>query len=102
MSKDQIPPVKYFWSITMYSLPNRFLVENPIKRYSIGSATPGLKTGNDGSITLFFSAESPGTDKESNWLPAPSGSWWLVMRTYGPDDSIMDGTYQVPPIKKQP
>ena len=102
MSKDQIPPVKYFWSITMYSLPNRFLVENPIKRYSIGSATPGLKTGNDGSITLFFSAESPGTDKESNWLPAPSGSWWLVMRTYGPDDSIVDGTYQVPPIKRQP
>ena len=102
MSKDQIPPVKYFWSITMYSLPNRFLVENPIKRYSIGSATPGLKTGDDGSITLYFSAESPGKDKESNWLPAPNGPWWLVMRTYGPQDSIVDGTYKVPPIKRQP
>ena len=102
MSKDQIPPVKYFWSITMYKLPQRWLVENPIKRYSIGSSTPGLKTGKDGSITLYFSAESPGADKESNWLPAPSGSWWMVMRTYGPDDSILDGTYKVPPIKKQP
>ena len=99
MSKDQIPPVKYFWSITMYSLPDRFLVENPIKRYSIGSVTPGLKTGDDGSITLYFSAESPGKDKKSNWLPAPNGPWWLVMRTYGPQESIVNGTYKVPPIK---
>ena len=68
---DQIPPAKNFWSWTMYKLPQRWLVDNPINRYSIGSATPGLKKADDGSITLYFSAKSPGKDKESNWLPRP-------------------------------
>ena len=100
MSKDQIPPCKYFWSITMYSLPQRWLVENPIDRYSIGNATPGLKTATDGSITLYLGATSPGKDKESNWLPAPEeGPFWMVLRTYGPGKSLLDGTWKVPPIK---
>lgn len=98
-TKDQIPPVEFFWSWTMYKLPERWLVDNPIDRYSIGSATPGLKTGDDGSITLYFSAESPGKDTESNWLPAPNGPFWLVLRTYGPGQSIQDGSYEVPPIQ---
>ena len=55
----------------MYKLPQRWLVDNPIDRYSIGSATPGLKKAADGSITIYFQAKSPGKDKESNWLPAP-------------------------------
>jgi len=97
-TKDQLPPAKYFWSMTIYKLPQRWLVENPIKRYSIGSATPGVKTGSDGSLTIEISAKSPGKDKESNWLPAPEGPFWLVMRTYGPGKSILDRTYKVPPI----
>jgi hypothetical protein len=95
-ARDHIPPVKYFWSITMYKLPERLLVENPIKRYSIGSPTAGLKYNADGSLTLYISAGSPGNDKESNWLPAPQGPFWTVMRFYGPDDTIIDGTYKVP------
>jgi hypothetical protein len=97
---DQIPPAKNFWSFTMYKLPQRWLVDNPINRYSIGSATPGLKKAADGSITLYFSAKSPGKDKESNWLPAPEGPFWLVLRTYGPGKTILDKTYKVPPVKQ--
>ena len=99
-AEDQIPPVKFFWSWTMYSLPNRWLVDNPIDRYSIGSPTPGLETADDGSITLYFSAESPGEDKESNWLAAPDGPFWLVLRTYGPGDAIDDGSYSLPPVER--
>jgi hypothetical protein len=97
---DQIPPAKNFWSFTMYKLPQRWLVENPIDRYSIGSATPGLSKGSDGSITLYFQAKSPGKDKESNWLPAPEGPFWPILRTYGPSKSILDGTWKLPPVKR--
>jgi hypothetical protein len=96
-TKEQIPPVKFFWSITMYSIPQRLLVANPINRYSIGSSTPGLKTDVDGSLTIYVSAESPGKDKESNWLPAPKGPFWTVLRCYGPAPQVIDGTYKQPP-----
>jgi hypothetical protein len=99
-TKDQIPPAKNFWSITMYKLPQRWLVDNPINRYSIGSPTPGLKTAADGSITLYFSAKSPGKDKESNWLPAPNGPFWPVLRTYGPGEAIQNNSWKVPPTKQ--
>lgn len=99
-AEDQIPPVKSFWSFTMYKLPQRWLVDNPIDRYSIGSSTPGLETGDDGSITLYFGASSPGAENESNWLPAPEGPFWMVVRTYGPDESILDGTWKMPPITR--
>jgi hypothetical protein len=95
---DQIPPAKNFWSITMYKLPQRWLVDNTLNRYSIGSATPGLKTAKDGSITIYFQAKSPGKDKESNWLPAPDGPFWPVLRTYGPGKTIQNGTWKVPPV----
>ena len=86
----------------MYKLPQRYLVDNPINRYSIGSSTPELQAAEDGSITIYFQAESPGTDKESNWLPAPEGPFWLVLRTYGPGQAILDKTWQVPPVKQVP
>ena len=95
---DQIPPAKNFWSWTMYKLPQRWLVDNPIDRYSIGNATPGLKTAADGSITIYFQAESPGKDKESNWLPAPEGPFWPILRTYGPGQAILDGSWKLPPV----
>ena len=99
---DEIPPARNFWSWTMYQLPQRWLVDNPIDRYSIGSATPGLQTAADGSITIYFQAESPGADKESNWLPAPEGPFWLVLRTYGPGESILDKTWKLPQVKQLP
>jgi hypothetical protein len=96
---DQIPAVEYFWSFTMYNLPHRWLIDNPIDRYSIGNSTAGLKTAEDGSITIYLSTDSPGEDKESNWLPTPDGQWWIVLRTYGPQGDVLSGTYKVPPIK---
>jgi hypothetical protein len=99
-TKDQIPDVKNFWSWTMYKLPQRWLVDNPIDRYIIGSATPGLATAADGSITLYFSAKSPGKDKESNWLPAPEGPFWPILRTYGPGKAILDKTWKLPAINR--
>jgi hypothetical protein len=97
---DALPPVKYFWSFTMYKLPQRWLVDNPIDRYSIGSATPGLQTADDGSITIYFRTESPGKDKESNWLPTPSGPFWPIFRTYGPGKTILDKSWKLPTIKR--
>ncbi|WP_239251651.1 MULTISPECIES: DUF1254 domain-containing protein [Mycobacterium] len=97
----QIPPVNYFWSFTMYSVPDRLLVANPINRYSIGSGTPGLKQNPDGSLTLYFSAQDPGVDKSSNWLPAPAGPFWVVLRTYGPKQPILDKSWQPPKVEKQ-
>ncbi len=98
MSEDQVPPVRFFWSFTMYNLPHRYLVENPIKRYSIGSATPGLQREPNGSVTLYVSKDSPGEQKESNWLPAPDGPFWVVLRTYGPDETILNGTWKLPQV----
>ncbi len=95
-TREQMPPVDYFWSITMYKLPQRLLVDNPIDRYSIGSATTGLKTNEDGSLVIHVGKESPGIARESNWLPAPDGPFWTVMRCYGPSQSIVDGTYKRP------
>ncbi len=95
-TREQMPPVDYFWSITMYKLPQRWLVDNPINRYSIGSSTAGLKTNEDGSLVIYVCKESPGNDKERNWLPAPDGPFWTVMRCYGPSPSIVDGTYKRP------
>ncbi len=97
---DQIPPAKNFWSWTMYKLPQRWLVDNPINRYAIGSATPGLKKAKDGSITIYFQAKSPGKDNESNWLPAPEAPFWIVLRTYGPGKSILDKSWKLPPVQQ--
>lgn len=92
-----LPPVKYFWSFTMYGLPDRYLVDNSIDRYSIGSSTDGLKKNEDGSLTIYISKDNPGKDKESNWLPAPDGPFWVVLRTYGPGEEIVNGTWKQPP-----
>ena len=95
---NRIPKSDYFWSFTMYDLPNRFLVENSINRYSIGSQTKSLKKDKDGSMTIYFQTESPGKDREGNWLPTPEGPFYTVLRIYGPDDSVLDGNYKLPEI----
>lgn len=94
----QLPPVNLFWSLTMYNLPQRLLVENPINRYSIGDRTPGLKMGKDGSLEIYLQNESPGADKESNWLPTPKGPFFMVSRMYGPKQPLIDGTWKDPPL----
>lgn len=94
----KLPPVTEFWSITMYNLPQRFLVDNPLSRYSIGDRTPGLKLGADGSLEIYMQADNPGPEKESNWLPAPRGPFFFVGRFYGPKPEALDGTWTLPPL----
>ena len=94
----QLPPVNEFWSITMYNLPERLLVENPINRYSVGDRTAGLKQGPDGSLEIYIQSDNPGPDEVSNWLPAPKGPFFFVARFYGPKQAAMDGTWKLPPL----
>ena len=83
--KGLLPPVNAFWSVTMYDGKSQFLIENPINRYLINSPMlSGMKTNPDGSITLYIQKDSPGKEKESNWLPAPNDTIYLVMRLYWP------------------
>ncbi len=103
----QLPPVNAFWSVTMYDGKTQFLIKNPINRYLINSPMlPSMKTGADGSLTLYIQKDSPGADKESNWLPAPEGRIYLVMRLYWPkatSPSILpagEGTWKPPAVKK--
>ncbi len=98
----QLPPVNEFWSITMYNLPQRLLVENQINRYSVGDRTAGLKQGPDGSLEIYVQHDNPGPEKASNWLPAPKGPFFFVARFYGPKQAAMDGTWKLPPLVERP
>jgi hypothetical protein len=104
-AKDQLPPVNAFWSVTMYDGKTQFLIKNPIDRYLLNSPMlPDMKKNPDGSLTLFIQKDSPGTELEANWLPAPNGPIYLVMRLYWPKDtppSILppgNGTWQPPAV----
>ena len=99
--KGRTPPVKGFWSLTMYDA-DYFFVANPLNRYSI-SPRQKLKANADGSVDLYIQHASPGADKESNWLPAPEGKFILMLRMYWPnekDPSIIDGSWKIPAVKK--
>lgn len=99
--KGQLPPVEGFWSVTMYDSAY-FFVSNPLNRYSI-SPRQNLKTNPDGSTDLYIQKDSPGKDKESNWLPAPPGDFILMLRMYWPNEkkpSIINGTWTIPAAKK--
>ena len=99
--KGKLPPADAFWSITMYD-EDYFFVPNAIKRYDLAQRDK-LLTNPDGSVDMYLQAESPGKDKEANWLPAPKGKFVLVMRIYQPRKSapsILDGTWAPPPVKK--
>jgi len=103
----QLPPVNAFWSLTMYDGKSQLLIENPINRYLINSPMlPTMKTNSEGSLTLYIQNKSPGADKESNWLPAPNGPIYLVLRLYWPKvepPSILpvgEGTWQPPDVKR--
>jgi hypothetical protein len=101
--KDATPPVQAFWSITMYDADS-FFVANPIDRHALSSWMPLAKNA-DGSLELYVQAGSPGKDKESNWLPAPSGPFNLTMRMYWPNEtppSIMDGSWKPPAVTRVP
>jgi len=94
-ANGQVPPVKGFWSLTLYNDVHLFH-PNALKHYSLGTKNKSLKYNADGSLTLY--AKSPGKDKESNWLPAPSGTFSLYIRAYWADQAILDGTWLPPAI----
>jgi len=103
----QLPPVNAFWSVTMYDGKTQLLIKNPINRYLINSPMlPNMKKNGDGSLTLYIQKDSPGADKESNWLPAPNDLIYLVMRLYWPKTeapSVLppgEGTWKPPGIVK--
>jgi hypothetical protein len=96
---DELPRVRFFWSATMYRLPERLLVANPIDRYSIGDRTPGVRYAADGSLTLTIShAEPADPEARANWLPAPEGPFLVAVRGYGGDDAMRQGTFRLPPL----
>jgi hypothetical protein len=98
--KGQMPPVNGFWSLTMYNA-DYFFVDNPLNRYTLSQRNQ-LKENADGTVTFYIQNESPGKDKESNWLPAPKGKFALVLRMYWPREkapSIVDGTWTPPAVK---
>ncbi|OEQ41226.1 DUF1254 domain-containing protein [Listeria monocytogenes] len=99
---NPIPPVDSFWSITMYDLPEYFLCENPINRYSIGDRTPGIQYNDDGGITIVVSKDEPTDPKErANWLPAPDAEFRPMFRLYNPQQPLVDGSYHFPGFEKK-
>jgi len=96
--KDDLPPVRGFWSLTMYN-EDMYFAANPINRYAIGDRNP-LKYNKDGSLDLLISYESPGKEKESNWLPAPDGKFDLVLRLYWPKMEVLDGAWNPPAVHR--
>jgi hypothetical protein len=99
----QLPPVNAFWSLTMYGLPSSLLVANPLNRYLLNAPMlPQFVKDADGGITFYFQNESPGKDKEPNWLPAPKGPFVIALRLYWPKKAALDGTWKQPPMTKSP
>ena len=100
--KDALPPVKSFWSLTMYDGKTQLFIENPLERYVLNSTMKEqFKYADDGSLVLYLSMESPGPDLESNWLPAPDGPFYSVMRLYGPEkEALVGGSWSPPPLVK--
>jgi hypothetical protein len=99
--KGRMPPADAFWSMTMYD-EKYFLVDNPLDRYTVGSRTEFVENA-DGSVDVHIQKDSPGQDKEPNWLPAPAGQFVLMLRLYMPSPtppSILDGTWTVPPVTR--
>jgi hypothetical protein len=102
-ASGQLPPVNAFWSLTMYEMPQSLLVANPINRYLINPPMlPQLVKDADGGVTLYVQNESPGKDKEPNWLPAPKGAFVVALRLYWPKEAALDGTWKQPPMVKTP
>jgi hypothetical protein len=97
----QLPPVNAFWSLTMYALPSGLLVANPRHRYLINSPMlPDLKRDADGGLTLYIQHESPGKDRESNWLPSPDGPSMMFLRLFWPKPEAVDGKWRQPPLRR--
>ncbi len=96
----QLPPVKGFWSLTLYN-ENHFFENNKIDRYSLGTKNKGLQKNADGSVTIYVQKNPPSADKMSNWLPSPASNFTLYQRCYWPEETILNGTWNPPAVVKQ-
>lgn len=98
--KGKLPPARAFWSLTMYDGKTQFLVANPLNRYLLNSTMlKAFKYDPDGSLTLYVQKDSPGPAKESNWLPAPDGPFYAILRVYMPAPEVVNGTWKKPPME---
>lgn len=97
--KAQLPPVEAFWSITMYD-QEFYLVPNELNRYALADYTPGLKFNEDDSLDIYIQYCRPPQDRLANWLPAPDEDFNLVLRMYQPAAQVLNGTYEVPGVKR--
>lgn len=101
---DGRPPARAFWSLALYEVTpegRAFFVDNPIGRYAIGDRTPDLQTAADGSLAIHLQRERPANAQAAaNWLPAPGGPMRLVLRAYEPEDTLIEGRYRVPPVRR--
>jgi len=101
--KGELPPVTAFWSLTMYDGKTQLLIDNPLNRYLLNSPMmDDFVMNEDGSLTLYVQKESPGKELEANWLPAPDGPFYAVMRLYGPKKEALEGKWVNPPLVKAP
>ncbi|MBN7816989.1 DUF1254 domain-containing protein [Algoriphagus pacificus] len=99
--EGELPPVNAFWSITMYDGKSQLLVDNPLDKYLVNSTSlDDFKREENGSLVFYVQNESPGAELESNWLPAPDGPFYCVMRLYGPKDEILRGEWKIPGMIK--
>jgi len=99
--KDDLPPVKSFWSLSMYDGKTQLFVHNPLDRYLLNSSMMDrFSKEEDGSISLYLQKDAPGKDKEANWLPAPEGPFYVVMRLYGPEPDALEGKWMPPKVEK--
>lgn len=100
--KGEFPPVSAFWSLTMYDGKTQLLIDNPLNRYLLNSPMmEQFALNEDGSLTLYVQKESPGKELESNWLPAPDGPFYAVLRLYGPKKEALEGKWVSPPLVKE-
>ena len=97
--KGRLPPVKGFWSLTVYN-PEHVFAPNAVDRFALGTKNKSLKYNSDGSLTIYLGTKSPGADKEPDWIPAPAGNFSIWLRAYWPDQVILDGKWQPPAIEK--
>jgi len=98
-NKENLPKANAFWSLTMYDMTNN-LTPNPINRYSLGDRSEGLQYDQDGGLSLYISHDPPAGGNESNWLPAPKGKFYLILRAYLPSQEIVEQSWEPPPLEK--
>jgi hypothetical protein len=97
--EDKLPPVKAFWSLSLYDAPTQLFIHNPLNRYLLNSSMEDdFVYGENGSLTLYVQKDSPGKALEANWLPAPDGPMYLVLRLYGPEEAALKGEWLNPPL----